>query len=232
VVTKSAAAGMTGPGPAPAPGSTVLGSFLQFTGVACSGFDRIVRESGRPVLVRAGQLADSWRDFFAGAGIPAPADLLPADLRGLLDGGDGLARALAEYDALFRAPELPVPLWESVWVSAEGTLFTEETWAVRDWYARFHWEILRAGYEAEDHLGFETAFCGWLFDAAAGGAGQGGDPERPRPTLADLRGFLDGHFSRWAPECFARLAGQAQTPFWSHLLASAAALARALAEDI
>ncbi|WFS63154.1 molecular chaperone TorD family protein [Pseudodesulfovibrio thermohalotolerans] len=216
---------------ADANGTTALGSFLRFVGVACNGFNIIAGESGRPVLVQAGSLSGSWRAFFENAGLDAPVEALGKDIRVLLEDEDELARTLGEFNALFRVPELPVPLWESVWLSSEKILFTEESFAVRDWYARFQWEINKVGYEAEDHIGFESAFCGWLFDAAVNGEGLARDGH-PQPAQSDVRAFLDEHFTRWAPECFRQLADAAETPFWAHLLTSAALLSGALAEDI
>ncbi|WP_272701379.1 TorD/DmsD family molecular chaperone [Desulfovibrio sp. Fe33] len=213
-----------------AAGTTVLGSFLRFVGVACNGFNIIAGESGRPVLVQASGLSDSWRVFFEDAGLDAPIEALGDDIRILLVDEAELARTLGEFNALFRVPELPVPLWESVWLSSEKILFTEESFAVRDWYARFQWEINKVGYEAEDHIGFEAAFCGWLFDAAVKGQ-EGGPDARPQPTQSDVRAFLEEHFTRWAPECFRQLADAAGTPFWKHLLSSASLLSGALAED-
>ena len=212
-------------------GQTVLGSFLQFAGAVCCSFNVIADESGMPALAQAEGLVDSWRGFFESTGIPAPLDQLKTSLRLVRESGIERARTLAEFNALFRAPALPAPLWESVWVSEEGILFTEETCAVRAWYARYHWEIHKAGYEAEDHIGFETAFCGWLFDAAVANQDLEQDGEVPQPSLADVRTFLGDHFSRWAPQCFAQLALAAETPFWTHLLTSASLLATALAEE-
>ncbi|WP_461211309.1 TorD/DmsD family molecular chaperone [Desulfocurvus sp. DL9XJH121] len=217
-------------GPVAGPDKTVLGTFLQFTGVACRSFHEIAAEPGMPVLARAADLAESWRVFFDGAGIQASLGPLETALHGLLEDEAVRAEALAEFDALFRVPELPVPLWESVWVSEEKTLFTEETCAVRDWYARFRWEIGAVGYEAEDHIGFETAFCGWLFDAAMAEHDPAG--RHPQPTLADLRAFLDAHFARWAPRCLADLAARARTPFWSLLLTAASRLSGVLAQEL
>ncbi|MBG0789978.1 MAG: molecular chaperone TorD family protein [Desulfovibrionaceae bacterium] len=210
---------------------TALGSFLQFVGVACNGFNLIAGESGRPVLNRAASLSDSWRVFFENIGLDdAPVEFLGKDIRALLEDEAELKRALDEFNGVFHMPELPVPLWESVWLSKEKILFTEESFDVRAWYARFQWEIQRVGYEAEDHIGFEAAFCGWLFDAAANDGAP--DHDGPQPTLEDVQDFLDQHFTRWAPECFRQLADVVKTPFWVHLLASAAVLSQALAEDI
>ncbi len=224
---------LTTAGFSPAGTPSALGSFLQFTGAACYGFDAILREPNLPTLRSALDLTPAWERFFAEAEIIAPANRLKTHLTRLLE--DDLSRqaALKEYNALFHAPELPVQLWESVWLSPEKILFTAETSAVRAWYARFAWEINRVGYEAEDHLGLETAFCGWLYDTAADreDAAPSGPALPIRPTLADLRAFMAEHFSRWAPQCFGQLRIIAETPFWGHLLASAAALSVALAED-
>lgn len=210
---------------------TLLGSFLEFTGAACSGFHAIAREPDRPILARAGRMAHAWRGFFAQAGIPAPLGPLRTDIDVLLHDESALIEALEDYNGLFRAPELPVPLWESLWLSDEKTLFTKESFEVRGWYERFDWEINAVGYEAEDHIGFETAFCGWLFDTASHGQGPGGGRRAASPTLDDVQGFMNGHYLRWAPECLGKLSMVAQTPFWTHLLISAALLAGGLEKE-
>ncbi len=204
-------------------GRTLLGSFLQFAGAAISGFHVLAEEPGLPVLARAASLTDAWHVFFAKADLPAPLGPLRADIERLRYDERARAQAMADYNALFKAPELPVPLWESLWLSREKILFAQECFEVRDWYGRFNWEISTAGYEAEDHIGFETAFCGWLFDAATSGQ---------RASLDDVHDFLRGHYLRWAPECIGRLSMAAVTPFWSHLLISAALLTRGLEQEL
>jgi len=203
---------------------TALGSFLRFTGAACHSFAAIVREPGFPVLAEALQASRTWKQFFGQANLSAPLDTLETALERLMDDGDFRREALEEYNELFHAPDLITPLWESVWLSKEKLLFTEETFAVRDWYARFGWEIHRAGFEAEDHIGLETAFCGWLYDLDA--RAQAGDSlNEPQ-----LRTFLREHYSLWAPCCFTALRQAARTPFWTSLLTAAEQLAEALAE--
>ena len=211
---------------------SALGSLLQFTGACCHGFDRLLREDGMPAIVSAAQALPAWKKFFKLAGLDAPIRELGHEIARLVEDENAREQALHEFYDLFHAPELIVPLWESVWLSEEKILFTEETSSVRAWYARFGWEITKVGYEAEDHLGLETAFCGWLYDMAADRDGDAAPGEDPTvPTLADMDAFMAAHFSRWAPQCFAALRNAARTPFWASLLAVAAVLSLELSGE-
>ena len=103
---------------------SALGSFLQFIGVACCKFDNIASQPGQPVLVQALDLAGSWQDFFTRSQVAAPINLLAKDIAGLIQNNSSLEMALKDYNALFRAPELPVTLWESAWLSEKKILYT------------------------------------------------------------------------------------------------------------
>ncbi|MDR2826100.1 MAG: molecular chaperone TorD family protein [Deltaproteobacteria bacterium] len=216
---------------APVAHNTALGSFLQFAGAVCYNFSGITEESGYPVLKSALALSGSWEDFFHSAALDSSQ--LSSELRQLLHSPEAIRVALTEYNALFHAPELPVPLWESVWLSREQILFTEETSAVRAWYSRFGWEISRVGYEAEDHIGLETAFCGWLYDQEIQSVEQKAEPAGgAEADFPALRAFLREHYLRWVPQCFASLRVRAETSFWKSLLTSAELLTKILTENV
>ena len=127
-----------------------------------------------------------------------------------------------EYNRLFFSPVPLVPLWESLWLSDEGVLFTQETSSVRDWYRRFGQGILREGYEAEDHVGLELAFCGQLYDAAA----------RDGALLEELAAFASAHACRWVPQCLAALRDAAESPFWRPVLEAICAVVTALCGEL
>lgn len=202
---------------------TALGSLFRFVGLACCRFDEeaaAVRNGSTPnALSEALPLFVHWRalpHFAESPELAADLDGLNAAVRALVHEindtaeGDGAGRAAvlpnmgfaavhADYQRLFLAPDMVVPLWESLWRSREKLLFTQETSAVREWYARHGLEIQQVGHAAEDHLGLELFFLGWLVD-------QG--------QLDAAETFLIEHVTPWIPHCCHRLRDEAETPFW------------------
>lgn len=192
--------------------STALGSFLQFSGMVCYRFDRLAEDT----FSRAEALLPLWGTL---PGVDAA--LLEEAFEALRDPASLHAERL-EYNRLFLAPVPLVPLWESLYLSDEKLLFTEETASVRGWYRRFGLGILREGYEAEDHLGLELAFCGELYDAAA----------REDALLTELEAFASVHMCRWVPQCLESLRQHAGTPFWGGFLSVLVALANQLCGEL
>lgn len=200
---------------------TALGSLFRFVGLTCCRFDEEAagHDSAPNALREALPLFPHWRALPQFAESPELVDALNtavlalvhetrADTAGVSP-NLGFAAVHADYQRLFLAPDLPVPLWESLWLSQEKLLFTQETSAVRAWYARYGLEIRQVGHEAEDHLGLELFFLGWLLD-------QG--------QLDAAGAFLSEHASLWIPECCQRLHDEAETPFWKALFRIGAVL--------
>ncbi|MCB8816455.1 molecular chaperone TorD family protein [Desulfosporosinus shakirovi] len=68
---------------------------------------------------------------------------------------------LTEYTRLFIGPtKLPVPPWESVYVSKERLLFQESSLKVRQRQCYLNYNFLPAKYrsEADDHIALELDF--------------------------------------------------------------------------
>lgn len=193
---------------------TALGSLFRFVGLVCCRFDEeaaAVHDRGASsALCEALPLFPHWRILPHFAESPELVDELNTAVCALVSERDradtvgvlpkrGSAVVHAEYQRLLLAPDLPVPLWESLWCSREKLLFTQETSAVREWYARHGLEIQQVGQAAEDHLGLEFFFLGWLVD-------QG--------ELDAAEAFLTAHAAPWIPACCHRLCDEAETPFW------------------
>lgn len=192
--------------------TTALGSLFRFVGLVCCRFDEEMKESaatGVNFLTDALPLFPHWQALPHGAELPECLNELKTAVRALVKEADTAAAlkpmneaVYKEYQRLFLAPELPVPLWESVWRSREKLLFTEETSAVRAWYRKHGLEIQQVGHEAEDHVGLELFFVGWLLD---------------QQLTDEAEAFLCEHAGEWIPACCQALYEQARTPFWKAL---------------
>lgn len=109
-----------------------------------------------------------------------------------------LRRLRADYTELFVGTgKIPVPIWESVWASGEGVLFTERTLAVREAYRAQG--MLPQGYPnvADDELACELSFLAALSRKAVL-LQEAGDGNGLRAVLSAHRSFLDGHLLKWA----------------------------------
>lgn len=134
-----------------------------------------------------------------------------------------------EYQTLFLAPDLPVPLWESLHLSNQKTLFTEETTAVREWYRRFGLDISAVGYEAEDHIAFEFFFCGWLFDKAVLSPDE--ELTENKTSLDDLDQFIHEHLGLWGIQCLSSLKAHSSDPFWLAVFIASGNLLEIMTQD-
>ena len=68
-----------------------------------------------------------------------------------------------EYQRLFIGPgSLPVPPWESVYVSEERIILDEHTLAVREIYREWGLEVAHVNQEPDDHIGLELEFMAVL----------------------------------------------------------------------
>lgn len=199
------------------PSGTALGSLLRFAGMICCRFDTEVREE-TPPLASVMRLFPQWKAMAEAGGLALPLNELECAVRGLADPA-ACSAAQREYQKLFLSPDLPVPLWESVWLSQEKLLFTEETTCVREWYSRYGLEILHVGTEAEDHLGLELFFCGWLYDMACMNNSDFQEHFSKQPTLDDVEMFMADHLGRWGESCLKLLGEKAETPFWRSFFA-------------
>ena len=115
-----------------------------------------------------------------------------------------LKRAMGDIDAaksaytrLFLGPNvLPVPMWESVYLSDENALFTKDTLSVRSFYRENG--VLPKLYPrvADDHISFELGFMALLSKQMVE-ACTGREEERYLECKETSREFLEGHLGKW-----------------------------------
>lgn len=201
----------------PPPKSTVFGSFMQFCGVAFIAFPEMLKE--RSIFENMRKNIPGLKAVFAESGVDDSAlTALLAELASMAnedpEKGECGRQNFAEYNRLFISPEPPVPMWESLWLSNEKIHFTRETDDVRAFYHRFGLPIAQYQREAEDHLGYELAFAGILFDLSNS---DNLSAEKRQEALEAFDDFLQKHLLRWAPKALEKLAEEAKTAFWKNL---------------
>ena len=136
-----------------------------------------------------------------------------------------------EYMSLMIGPgEMPVPPWESVFVSKEKLLFQESTLLVRRAYARAGYRSAGYPHEADDHIAVELNFMAALAKRTldAFEADDGGEFAR----LLDVqRTFLAEHLLVWIGEYAERMQALAGfNAFYPSFAALAALVCRRDAE--
>lgn len=119
-----------------------------------------------------------------------------------------------DYRRLFVGPErLLAPPWESVYVSPDHLLFDTQTLQVRREYQRFGMPIPKLYNEPDDHLGLELRFVVHLSGIGIG-ALEREQPEVLDAALTEMRGFLNNHLMKWAPDCLTRVIENARTDYY------------------
>ncbi len=200
---------------------TALGSFLWFGGISCYRFETHVLANNLRFASRAVKLAEEWKKYLGASGLNLEVmeglDELSNTITQLVQRPNYRQAALDDFKQLFMAEEPIVPVRGSEWFEDGKTISMNEAVAMSKWYSRFNWEVARYGLDAPDHIGIETAFCGWLYDRASlsGLPSAGGSA---KPNMRDVHTFLQNHFCMWAPQCYSWVHVQAQTPFWRSLL--------------
>lgn len=149
---------------------------------------------------------------------------------GLAAAGDDLARALrTDQFELFVGPGRGFACpYESVWLSPENLMFDEQTYQVREEFARLGLEAPALEKEPDDHIGLEFAFVAEIAKCLPMAA----DEESLQALRGFLADFLDNHLGRYAPEVLALVEKHATTPVYRALPALARGVlaeARALA---
>lgn len=115
----------------------------------------------------------------------------------------------SEYLRLFVGPATPLaPPWESVYVSASGSLFTKDTLGVRAFYREFGFRACGYPREADDHLATELTFMAELCKEELA-ALQAADWCRAAWLHEGQSRFLEEHPMRWMPLFAERLFQQA-----------------------
>lgn len=212
--------------------STVLGAFFRFFGELFYSFDTMNLQDENMPLRRFVKHFEGLEQFAIDNGsknLQHSLRDLYTNTKQILESKDLWEQSQREYQTLFLAPDLPVPLWESLYVSSHKILFTEETTAVRAWYRRFGLDISRVGYEAEDHIAFEFFFCGWLFDKAT--ICPDGELSENSVSLDDLDQFINEHLGLWGIQCLFSLKESSSNPFWLAVFASAQNLLEIMTQE-
>jgi len=119
-----------------------------------------------------------------------------------------------DYARLFVGPDhLLAPPWESVYLGREHLLFEEETYAVREFYARFGLQTPSLNVEPDDHFALELAFVAHCCTLALEALERGDDEALDRVLTAGHE-FLSEHLLRWAPAFLERVIERSQSDFY------------------
>lgn len=128
--------------------------------------------------------------------------------------GEDVELVRSDFRRLFVGPEsLQAPPWESVHRSPDRLLFEEQTFQVREWYARHGLVAPRLNREPDDHIGLELDFLATLLLRAMEALDDGRDDDA-LALLADHDSFLATHVLPWAPELMGQIRRGAQTSFY------------------
>lgn len=130
--------------------------------------------------------------------------------------------ARREYTTLFLGPAvLPVPMWESTYMTHENVIFTKETLAVRTFYRECG--LLPTLYPrvADDHIAFEVGFLALLAKQALD-AHTEGDVSGLKQALNKSGQFINEHLGCWVSDWTKGMAEKADSVLYTEagLLAS------------
>lgn len=120
-----------------------------------------------------------------------------------------------QYTRLFMVPgDGYVKPWESVYATAEATLFTRRTLDVRATYESLGFQAQEKGHFPEDHLSmmldFMAAVAERAYEAAAAG-----DDERAARLLDAQVAFAAKHLSNWLPKLVEALEAHDASGFFA-----------------
>lgn len=214
--------------------------------------DEVTLNAAEMVLAQRAFLYGYLSRAFAGepdeAFLAAVADPGTVETCGLLDGEEGPCRDAAErlaalasealagdggldtlrsvYTRLFLGPaSLPVPPWESVFLSREPVLFQESMLAVRKAYRAAGFRAAGYPHEADDHLAIELSFMEALAQRTCELLrSDPGDADAARALCSAQDGFLRDHLLVWVGEFADRLGDEAGEGSFYGLFARLAAL--------
>ncbi len=145
-------------------------------------------------------------------GFPYPENL--EVYLGMLKGLEEKEESLVEdYNALFFGPiTIHAMPWESVHLSSTGSLFTEETLAVRACYKKYGLALEKKNQEPDDFLGAEFGFVGHLFSLIL----EEKDSRKKEEIERDLKDFLKNHLLLWGYESLSRVVEKGETSFYKN----------------
>lgn len=105
-----------------------------------------------------------------------------------------------QYARLFVVPgDTSVKPWESVYATAEATLFTRRTLDVRARYEALGFQAQEKGHFPEDHLSMMLDFMAAVSERAYEAA-VAGDASRLAELLEAQRSFACNHLANWLPK--------------------------------
>lgn len=127
---------------------------------------------------------------------------------------DSIDKVCSEYTRLFIGPtKLPAPPWESVYVSADKTIFTETTLKVRQCYLKYNFVPVHYRSEPDDHIGLELDFMS-ILSLMVETAILGNKISEAVEILKDQRAFLKDHLLVWVPQYVTDLVAGTSHPLY------------------
>ena len=123
-----------------------------------------------------------------------------------------------DYTRLFIGLDavMPVPPWESVYLSRDHMVFQEETRQVREWYFRFNLAPEKLNREPDDHIALELVFLSRLAQLSLMALEQN-DLQSSRSYSQAQADFLTEHLLRWGLVWCRRMEEHARTDFYRGL---------------
>jgi len=118
-------------------------------------------------------------------------------------------KIMLDYNELFLGPDrLKAPPWQSVYLSKEKLLFSEQTGKIEEIYRSFGLASINSDKEPADHIALELGFMARLCSIAIQ------DTDRLKEVLAGQQLLLADHLIKWVPAWAADVKNNAQTNFW------------------
>jgi len=123
-----------------------------------------------------------------------------------------------DYTRLFIGldPIMPVPPWESVYLSRDHMVFQDETRQVREWYFRFNLAPEKLHKEPDDHIALELIFLSRLAQLSLMALEQN-DQQAFQVYCQAQADFLTEHLLRWGLVWCRRMEEHARTDFYRGL---------------
>ena len=153
----------------------------------------------------------------------------PEGFVSLLSSRIDIEKLSGEYTRCFEGPaRLPSPVWETVHVTGEASIFQTLTLEVRNAYRSQGFLPKLYPSVADDHIALELDFLRALAGRACSAA-ESGDMAACKSSLQASRQFLDDHLSRWAGSYARQLVDSKASDFYG---SAATALAELVERDV
>lgn len=119
-----------------------------------------------------------------------------------------------DYARLFvGAQRVAAPLWESVYFNRERMVFQQQTYEVRDAYAKHGLEVDAFSHEPDDHLAYELLFIAHMF-ALANERLADGDEKGCKLAVSELMKFAAEHPLQWIEAWCAIVQEKSRSDFY------------------